>query len=164
MKRVVWISIIILLLFSVFGLWYWLTFRMMPAVEFELGDDSAPQSLLIAYQGSTYKHDVIETVVTHFSANDLYIKAIDINQLDQIKTTDWSAIFICHTWEIWQPPKAIEAFHSAHAGLDNCVYLTTSGDGGYHIKGVDAITSASLLSDTKSDADSVIARIDRLLL
>lgn len=163
MKKVIWVLFSIVVATCAFGTWYWFTFKMVPAIEVSIGDKSAPNSLLIATQGSPYKNDLTESIVTFFSPQDIFIQVVDVSKLDEINTADWSAIFICHTWEMWQPPTAIEQFHQKHPELNNVVYLTTSGDGQYHVEGVDAITSASLLTDVDGDADAVIARLEGIL-
>lgn len=136
---------------------------MDEASGFEIGETSAPQHLLIAYQGSKYKNTVVEHVTEHFSTSDIYVKGVDISYLDKVDPARWTAIFICHTWEAWRAPKEITTFVGQHPGIDNAVFLCTSGSGEETAPGTDAISGASRLTDAEGDAQSVIVRLEQLI-
>ncbi|MCB0768706.1 MAG: hypothetical protein KDB95_15970, partial [Flavobacteriales bacterium] len=52
---------------------------------------------------------------------------------------------------------------NAHPDRTRFVVLATSGGGDEMIEGVDGISSASVMDEAQADADSLIARLDRVL-
>ncbi|MEZ4721148.1 MAG: hypothetical protein R2813_04645 [Flavobacteriales bacterium] len=163
MKTLIRILGALVLLFALFMTWYWFTHRMRPAVEFKIGSDDAPQSLLIAYQGSNYKNNLTAKLCTHYSTSDVVIKGIDVDKLPEIDPDEWTAILILHTWEVWRAPEVVAAFHLRTIGANNIVYFTTSGDGSYHFEDVDAVTSASLIEDLEKDAQNAIIHLEAII-
>lgn len=163
MKTLIRILGLLVLSFTLFMTWYWFIHHMRPAVEFKIGSDDAPQSLLIAYQGSNYKNNLTAKLCTHYSTSDVVIMGIDVEKLSEINPTDWTAILVLHTWEIWRAPEAVATFHKRTSEASNIVYFTTSGDGQYHFDDVDAVTSASIIEDLDQDAQNVIVRLEAII-
>ena len=151
------------LLLVVFGflLWYDLTYSMEPAQPFVVNTPEMQPRILIAYQGSDYKHQVVDAVVEHF--DHAYIRGIDVASLEVEDPDLWDAIFLCHTWEAWQPPAEVAEFIHRYPDVDHLVVLTTSGDGMMRMEEVDAITTASIVEEAPADAKKVIERIERFL-
>jgi len=141
------------------GTWYKLTYSMKPVVPREIKDKSLPVHILIATQGSEFKDKVVAGVIDKLSDRPIYIKIIDVADLGTITPQDWTAIVIIHTWEVGEPPKSVPEFiRRTNAG--DVIVLTTSGDGNYHIEGVDGITSASKLSDVDRCVREILNRIE----
>lgn len=136
---------------------------MKQASAFDIGDPTAPQHLLIAYQGSQYKNTVVEIVTEHFSTSDIYIRGIDIGDLDSVHPEEWTAVFICHTWDLLGPPPKVRDFAGLHPAPSNAVFLCTSFNGRQGLEGVDAITSASRITRAEDDARNAIIRLEELI-
>lgn len=160
-----WIQILVIL-FSVAlisGVWYQVTYSMDEASGFEIGDQDAELQLLIAYQGSPYKNRMIELITEHYFKHDIYLKGVDIGNLNLINPNHWDVIILIHTWEVWQPPKPVEEFVSDHFDPSKMIVFTTSGDGNYQMDNVDGITSASLIKEVEIDSETLIMRIDSMI-
>jgi hypothetical protein len=85
-----------------------------------------------------------------------------VTELLNVKVDDWDAIVVLHTWENWQAEATTKLFIEQQTKLNKIIVLTTSGDGNLKMKGVDAITSASLLQDVAKHVDIISRRIDKL--
>lgn len=156
-KILIWVGIVILALFG-FLFWYDYTYSMEVAQPFEVNEPSATPKILIVYQGSDFKHQVVDAVLEHF--DDAYTKGIDVSQLPDQAPEAWDVIFITHTWEAWAPPSEVEAFFKQYPEIDHVVTLTTSGDGNYKMDGVDAITSESIIENAPEKAKKVIQMME----
>jgi len=163
MRKLGLIAIGLSLVFFLLLVWYWATYSMDKARPFEIGNADASQSLLIAYQGSAYKNSVVEHIAEHFSTSDVYIKGIDIEYLSNVNPDDYSAIFITHTWQVWQAPLAVERFIDDHPMMHHYVLLCTSGSGDGQLENVDAITSASVLTSAHEEANNAIIKLEELI-
>jgi len=150
-----------ILLFFVF--WYNYQYSMGEAISFEVNNPNSPTKLLIATQGSDYKEMVTLEVVSYFKKKNIYIKVIDIKELNEVQSEQWNAICLMHTWEMWKPPYPIEVFVNKQKDKSPLAILTTSGDGKYKMKEVDAITGASVLTETSQQAKLLIERIEHIL-
>jgi hypothetical protein len=163
MRKLGLIAIGLSLVFFLLLVWYWATYSMDEARSFEIGNANAPQSLLIAFQGSVYKNSVVEQIAEHFSTSDIHIKGIDIQYLSNIDPDDYNAIFITHTWQIWQAPEAVERFIDDHPMMNHYVLLCTSESGNGQLENVDAITSASVLTSAHEEANNAIIKLEELI-
>lgn len=163
MRQLGFIAIGLSLLFAVLLIWYWATHSMDEARPFEIGTSDSPQSLLIAYQGSVYKNSVVEQIAEHFSTSDIHIKGIDIEYLNNVNPDDYNAIFITHTWQVWQAPEVVERFIDDHPTMRHYVLLCTSGSGDGQLENVDAITSASVLTSAHEEANNAIIKLEELI-
>ena len=160
MKKVLVGILIAIVLISAFGYWYKLSFSMDEATKFTRGHATASQRLLFAYQGSPYKYALIEGITNHFASDDFYLVGMDVSGLNDVDPKDWTAVLICHTWEMWQPPKSVKSFTEKYPEANNVVYFTTSGDGNYKLNGIDAITSASDLNVLEKDINSAVIKLE----
>lgn len=142
--------------------WYKYTYSMKVATPFEVHSPGSPHHLLIATQGSTFKDAVVKGLVHHFEQEPVYIKVIDIGDLDKINLEEWNAVVILHTWENWKPPRVIHEFFSKKPLLGKIVVLTTSGRGNYKMLGIDAITSPSMVEEVPPKTDEIIRKVDYL--
>lgn len=152
-----------LVVFFGFLMWYKIHFSMAPAKEFEVNDPSLEHRVLIATQGSEFKDQLVNGVVEKLSSRPAYIKVIDVTKLQQQQPDDWTVVLVIHTWENWQPQEDAGKFAAQYKEKNNIVFFCTSGDGGYKIEGVDAITAASVLTDVPRKVDEVMLRVDQVL-
>lgn len=163
MKIIAWSVGSLLLLFFLFGLWYKQTYSMKTARSFHVNDASLPYHILIATQGSNFKDSVVQNVIAELRTQQAFIAVIDVAGLAEVKEEDWTAIVILHTWEYSKPPDAVDTFIRSIINKNKLIVLTTSGDGNFKFDGVDAISSASALSEIPSKSQEIIARVSRLI-
>ena len=86
------------------------------------------------------------------------MKVIDVSGLSTVDPDVWDALVIIHTWENLQPQVNAKQFIDRldASGMHKLVVVTTSGSGGSKMDSVDAITSASRISDIKTIAEKVM--------
>jgi hypothetical protein len=162
-KIFAWIIGSVAIVFFLFALWYRETYKMNTAATFEVNDATSSQHILIATQGSDFKDSVVHALVREFKSKQMYIKVIDITGLPQINEQAWTALIILHTWEYAKPPEEVKNFIDRTQDKKKLIVLATSGDGNYKIDGVDAITSASKLSEVSIKSTEIISRTNKLL-
>ena len=161
-----WVRILLYIGFFiiVFGAWYNWKFSMYVVSDQEYGVKSAENaSLLIATQGSEFKDSIATNLIEHYKRNGLYIKVTDVTRLGGYNYEEWDAIFIHHTWEISRPPKQVIEYLNRNEDKSKVVIYSTSGDGRFAIKGVDAISGSSMMNEVKMRTTELINRIDKIL-
>jgi hypothetical protein len=164
-KKKITLSITVLgLLFILFAVWYKYQYSMDTAKSFEVNTSMLDRKLIIATQGSEFKNEITKNIVEFYKPDSIYIKVVDISSLSEIDPQNWNALVIMHTWENWKPPIDVKAFIDRTQAFHNkIVVLTTSGQGSFKMKGIDAITGESKLEKTASYAHLIIERLDPLL-
>jgi hypothetical protein len=143
--------------------WYKQHYSMGITPSFAVTVDNPKHHLLIASQHSDFKNAVLEGVLTQQKNRPINIQVIDVTELLKVKVDDWDAIVILHTWENLKAEANAKLFIEQQANLNKLIVLTTSGDGHLKMKGVDAITSASLLDDVAKHVNKINMRINELL-
>jgi hypothetical protein len=146
-----------------FLVWYRFHFAMQPGTTFSINDPSSERRILIATQGSEFKDAVVTGVVDRLSERPIFIQVIDVAALADVNAADWDAIVVLHTIEYGRAPAASQAFVDRAEDLGKVVALSTSGGGDATIEGVDAIASASRMTDAPARIAELVARIDMLL-
>jgi hypothetical protein len=138
---------------------------MAPARSFAVGASTVQQRVLIATQGSPFKDALVTGIVDHLKLKAAYANVIDVTALPTIREGDWSAIVVLHTWEIGKPPPDVLKFLQRTNDKAKVLVLSTSGSGQGKIQmtGVDAISSASVMSEVPQRLTSVITRLDAIL-
>lgn len=149
--------------FVVFATWYRIHYSMGVAQPFEVNHPSAPLKVLLATQGSQFKDAVVSGVVEHLRERAAYVKVIDVSSLPGVQEDEWSAIVILHTWEMRKPQPDAQAFVGRARNLRKVVVLSTSGAGDFKIDGIDAISSASRMTDVAARVSEISARVDAVL-
>jgi len=164
-KKKITLSITVLgLLFILFAVWYKYQYSMDTAKSFEVNTSMLDRKLIIATQGSEFKNEITKNIVEFYKPDSIYIKVVDISSLLEIDPQNWNALVIMHTWENWKPPIDVKAFIDRTQAFQNkIVVLTTSGQGSFKMKGIDAITGESKLENTASFTHLIIERLDPLL-
>lgn len=130
---------------------------------YDINSPELETRVLIASQVSTYKYALVYSIVKHLHKLPAYIKVVDVIELSKIKENDWNAIVIIHTWEYWKPPPEVETWLEQAKDLNKVVVLTTSGNGQYKMKDINAITSASQMVNISSVVDEIMIRINYIL-
>lgn len=153
----------LLLVFSAFLVWYKATYSMDVVSGQQFGPPDAAHRVLVATQGSAYKDLVTERVVDHLAGQGVAVQVVDVTTLGNVDASPYDAVVLLHTWENWEPQPDAAAFLAAHPDQERLVVLATSGSGDELIDGVDGISSASVMDRAPADADSLIARVERVL-
>ena len=143
--------------------WYQAHFSMGVAESYTVGENTAPNRVLIATQSSEFKNAVVDGVVKSLSNRPVHLKVIDIVDLQTADASRWDAVVVLHTWEKWEPPAEVETFIVRWRSKKNFVVLATSGAGDQKIEGIDAIATASRMDDVSTNVAVLLERIERLL-
>jgi hypothetical protein len=80
-----------------------------------------------------------------------------------VDESHWDAILVLHTIEYGKAPAPVQAFVDRVGKTRKVVVLGTSGAGDFKIEGIDAISSASRMTDVPARVDGLLARIESLL-
>ena len=132
---------------------------------YEIGDPKAPQKVLIASQGSDFKNILLEDLVQQLRSENVYLSIIDCTSLKKDNTPNWNAIVIIHTTKVHQMPKYVSAYLQRFSDLSRFVLVSTSGGGDEMVTEfeVDAISTASRLSDAEKIALRVASKVEDIL-
>jgi flavodoxin len=137
---------------------------MDEVVAFEINSPTNQYKLLIATQGSEFKNALTENIVNYYKKDRLYIKVIDVSQLNKTNTKNYNAILLIHTWENLKPPIEVERFIESNKEIDNKIIIyTTSGNGSYKMEHVDALTGESKMEDVEKVSNQIIQKLDAIL-
>lgn len=143
--------------------WYRIHFAMNPVEGFTVNDPSSEQHLLIATQGSTFKDAVVAGVIERLSEQPIFIQVVDVTALPDVDESQWDAIVVLHTIEYGKAPAPAQAFVNRVGKTGKVVVLSTSGAGDFKIEGIDAISSASRMTDVPGRVDRILSSIESLL-
>lgn len=157
-----YVLIAILLVIALIAIWYRAEYSMGVAASYELNDPKLEQRVLIATQESKYKHAVVDAVVKQIRDLPVYIRVVDVSELDREDPATWNAIVILHTWEMGEPEEHSTKF-AGRAPATKLIVVTTSGNGESKLENVDGISSASRLEQVEWMANSIVNRIQILL-
>ncbi|MCB0794988.1 MAG: hypothetical protein KDB88_09645, partial [Flavobacteriales bacterium] len=142
--------------------WYAATHMMVQVTERVLDPGGASAEVLIATQGSAYKGAVTRELSKGLAKGGVRVTINDVSSLGQVDPDQWDAIVVMHTWEYWRPEPNAKAFREEHGNARHIIYLSTSGSGEERLD-VDAVSSASTLTDTLQDARAILARVEELV-
>jgi hypothetical protein len=131
--------------------------------SYSVQSEDPKHKLLIATQGSEYKNAVVAGIINAVKNRPVDVRVVDISALPEVNIDEWSAVVILHTWENWQPQKDAMLFINRNPDLANIIVLTTSGQGDLKMEAVDAITSASDISNVEKDTAQIVRRIDSVI-
>lgn len=161
------ITLVILLLGAiliVLSVWYKYEYSMDKVEPVQFNSPDLNLKLLIATQGSPFKNKITTNLTDYYNKDSIYTKVIDVSQLPEINPIHYKAIVIIHTWENWKPPKEVQSFIEQNISNQNkIVVLTTSGNGSFKIKEIDAITGESKLEKTADYSSQIIKKTDAIL-
>jgi len=162
-RKAIIIIVTLVLAIFLFLTWYKFHYSMDIAVAFEVNTPEREPRVLIATQGSEFKDAVVAGVVTHLKQKNAYIKVIDVTALSQVSEDRWNAVVVIHTWENLKPQADAKAYLERINDLGKVIVLTTSGRGSSKIEGVNAISSASVMTDVSARTMDVTNRLDLIL-
>ena len=155
---------VLLILFIIFAVWYQQKYSMDEARSFEVNTPESSKHLLIATQGSLFKDSIVSGLVDQFKEDDLYIRVIDVKNLEKVEASQWDAVCLIHTWEYYKAPSVVKEFiEKSSANMDRVVVYTSSGDGRYKMEEVDAITGASILENVPEITRQLAERLKKTI-
>ncbi len=155
---------LIIIVVSIFMLAQWRSqYSMGTAESYELNTADVDRSLLIATQSSEFKDSLVNTIVSAFESESVYIKVIDVSDLNRVDENSWSAIVVIHTWENGAPPYEVTHFVTGPVDVSKLVVLATSSSGDNSIEEVDGISGASRWKDFNTYCDEIIERVNLIL-
>lgn len=143
--------------------WYKARYSMEIVTPYEVNSDTLQIKVLIATQGSVFKDNVVEQVITSLKPKEVHIKVIDVSSLANVREGEWSAILVLHTWEYSKPQMDVDNFVKNLKMKNKLIVVTTSGSGMEKIEGIDAISSASKRDEVAIICDLILERIDQLI-
>lgn len=163
MKKVLILIAVLLLLILSLMLFYKYRYSMKVAEPIEVGDTTMAYHALIATQGSSFKDSLAADIIKQTKDRDFYIKVIDISSLRDIVYDDWTVVILLHTWEYGKPPEEIKVFMDRIPSSERLIVVATSGDGTSRMENVDAITSASKVSEIQRTTEEIVKRIETII-
>jgi len=132
-----------------------------------IGAIDSKNKLLIATQKSEFKEAIVSKVVKGFEENNIFIEVIDLANLSNKLTEDYKAIIILNDYKFFQINRQAKKFLKNLNDYDRkkIVLLTTAGSPKLMIKSseVDAISSASKISNTDTISDKIIQKVNNIL-
>lgn len=163
LRKVLFVTTSVVVVLLAFVTWYKLQYSMSLANSFEVNTQQSGPRVLIATQGSQFKDAVVAGVIDHLRTRSAYVKVVDVSALPDVKEGEWNAIVVIHTLEMRRPPAEAQAFVDRMGGNHRAVVLSTSGGGDFKMEGIDAISSASKISEVPAHVAQITARLDAIL-
>jgi hypothetical protein len=133
----------------------------------EINPPSLEQKLLIASRDSEFKQALVDRIGGAFTDRPVYIKIVGIEALADEDAHAYSAVVIVNTAMGWTVDVPVEHFLKKYGGLNTIIVLTTA-DGGDVLpdmenRNIDAMSSASVMNQAGPLADTIIAKVKRLI-
>jgi hypothetical protein len=133
----------------------------------EINSASLEQRVLIASRDSEFKQALVDRITGALADRSIYIKIIGIETLADEDAGAYSAVVIINTAMGWTVDVPVEAFLEKYGAMDSIIVLTTA-DGGdvlpdMNDRKIDAMSSASVMDHVVPLADTIIAKVDRLI-
>lgn len=129
------------------------------------GNPNAPLKVLIASQGSEFKENLSEKIIQKLENDSIYMSVIDCTSLKKQNAADWTAIIIIHTTKAHKIPRYVSTFLKNLSDYSKIVLISTSGGGDEVITEfkIDAISTASRMSETNHIANCAISKVEDIL-
>lgn len=163
-KKVLFYASGIIITFLLFSIWYNYKYGMSKIAAFEINAPSYKQKLVIATQGSPFKNAITNNLVSHYRQDSIYMKIINVEDLQKIDPENYNAVIVIHTWENLKPPvSVVNFFNKIGYQQNNIIVLTTSGQGNYKMQQVDALTGESRLDNVNDYTQQIIKKVNPLL-
>jgi len=158
------ISIVILIGFAGFWVWYEYTYSMDAVIPFEVNSPKNDTKVLVASQGSPFKDSLVQGIIRHYDKDTIYFKVIDVYTLFTVNINKWDALVIINSWEYGSPPRNVKQFIKDHPnGLDKLIILSTVGSSHITLKDVDVISGESIIEKTPQYTDIVVNRLNQII-
>ena len=152
---------LVIVLFAIF-----LLINRQGVVEaYGVGHPESDRKLLIASQGSKFKHALVESVTSHIAKESIYVSVIDVTDLENVDDDYWNAILIIHTTERNKMPPSVKVYLDRAQSLNKVIVVTTSGSGEWKSEDhdVDVMTSASKSEELSMLTNDIVSKLQERL-
>ena len=115
------------------------------ADSFEIRSSNPTKKILIATQGSDFKNSLVKTLCDSLKKTSLFIKGIDVGELEKVNEKEWDKILIINSFLI-RLNKDVNRFANRSVTPENILLFITSGGADWQPQPdlkIDAVTSAS---------------------
>ena len=133
----------------------------------EINAPGLEHRLLIASRDSEFKQALVDKIQDAFSDKSTYIKIIGVESLVDEDARAYSVVLIINTAMGWTVDIPVEKFLKKFGELDTIIVLTTADGADVYPdlkdRNIDAISSASVMEQTNTLADTLTTKIDDLL-
>ena len=133
--------------------------------EMRVSSEDSRFNMIIASDSSEFKDSIRNRVIQHYQ-DESNIDVVNIKRLKEINPLDYDVVLIidtCLAWSGFNP--SLNTFLEDNETKDNVVVFMTAGDPDwtYSYKGVDAITSASVVENVEVKFEEITQQINELL-
>jgi uncharacterized membrane protein len=117
--------------------------------------------VLIATQKTKFKQDVVSEIRNALNNNSIYIKVVDVKNLRYEGTRDFSAVVIINRALAGRPDPRVESYIDNKPQKNKIIILTTGILDAWKpdTEGVDAMTSASVISKSGKIAKKIVSKV-----
>ena len=121
--------------------------------------------MIIASDSSAFKDSIRNRIIQQYQ-DEGSIDVVNIKRLKEVNPLDYDVVLIidtCLAWSGFNP--SLNTFLEDNQTKDNVVVFMTAGDPDwtYSYKGVDAITSASVVENVEVKVKEILRQIDHIL-
>jgi len=127
--------------------------------------DTDKNWVLIATQSSKYKRTIVSEIKDILKKNNCYVKVVDVRNLNDISALEYNAVVILNRCMAGRPDPRVESFIDTTQQKDKVILLTTGQLDSWKpdSKEVDAMTSASTMSESTKIARTIAGKVLMLL-
>ena len=144
---------------------YYLIYSQEVIEPFEVNSPALETKVLVGSQGSDFKNALLEKLTERIGKKDIYIRAIDVTTLSDIKDESWDAIILINSIQWYKLQKDVRVFLNSAQTTDRIIMLATSGDGDVKPKEgkIDTITSASKMNKLDEKLEEILSKLEPIL-
>jgi hypothetical protein len=141
----------------IFAGWYVYRYYPRKAMAFEINAPNQPTHVLVASQGSEFKNALVAAVCDRLRAQPVFIKGIDVGDLDGIEIGRWDKVLVINTAMMDVMSGPVRRLVERGEDLDHVMIFVTSGGADFKPADieVDALSGASRRADVQRLADLV---------
>ncbi|MGD9042513.1 MAG: hypothetical protein PVG06_02310 [Desulfobacterales bacterium] len=118
-------------------------------------------NVLIATQKTKFKQAVVSEIRTALNNNSIYTKIIDVKSLRYQSSQNFSAVVIINRALAGRPDPRVEIYIDKEPQKNKIIVLTTGILDAWKpdTSGVDAMTSASVISESDKIAQKIVSKV-----
>ena len=123
---------------------------------------AVPKSrVLIATQNTKFKQEVVSEIRNALVTNSIFIKVVDVKNLRYEAARDFSAVVIINRALAGRPDPRVESYIDNEPQKNKIIVLTTGILDAWKpdTEGVDAMTSASVISKSDKIAQRIVSKV-----
>ena len=140
------------------------TLRSVDTSESGADEEGIPR-VLIAYQKTKFKRHLVSDIRTSLQQKPIYLKMIDVKSLRNESTENYHAVIIINRCMAGRPDPRVEDFITAAPQKHKIILLTTGALASWKPDSseIDAMTSASSLSESSRMARIITGKVEHLI-